>query len=459
MSSITNTNNPIQGNVAYNNTSGSIAQVIVNWNYFYFPSDLLSVSCYFTYNVNAQGASAGGEESSNRRVNVWLNDVQVAVDQDTFFSLQTYASATPITKIRVTLSVDGSVWIAAGPARTGTATASIDYTVNIRNINNTTDFAIVSSNGINADGKLFLLLPPASNNTIKPLFIKNAGTGKQIWVLTRGENITDLSENGVYFANDWACLTLISSGTSWSIANYYPSNNQSTLVGTGTAVTDPGKISTASLNVLNIFDSDTGNRPSGDNLVNLPTTSSPAICCVSYIGAAQKQGGNALQFSLLSGTFIDNYDIASNRPYIITDSSTKSPGIIFINDGTQWYIVGYYYGVNWSWDSNIEGGYYTLPSSPTQSILITAPSINKFYYTPTTINVNPYFFIIKIGTTSSTGVRFSSYIQGQTKRDYFNKTSSDRVFYAGNQTNMCLWLFSNASTFISWYPLIGYTPN
>jgi hypothetical protein len=472
----------IWSNYAYANTSGSIAEVGVIWNSFLLgpynsSTNIQTITCNFGLVVNSQGGSSGGAQSTNRQVSVWLNDVQVSNQQDAF-NINTYQSTGVISKIRVQLYAQGSVFVALGPERTSNATAQFDYTVNLQNVGTDSDFIFLKSQTQN-----FLILPPVANIT-KPRFFKIVGTGKKVWLYSyNGEcNIYDTSQTGIYFSNDWACLTLVSDGSQWYVANYYPSNNQSTLPklsGNGNRTSDSNNTNFASPNVLNVFRSDISTRSSGDNYVFLPSVGgnlSPSICVIAYVGSSTstRGGGNAL---ILCNQYIDGVfasESSGGNYYIATDAgNTKSTGLILITDNeTGWYVAGWMYGPGWQWDTT-DGGYWGIDGNSLQQTCITAPNTNRFYTLPTAQVTGARFMIIKTTTITSSGVRYSSYEQtsssntppgvgGNTSTPNLINDSIYRLFYTGNQTKSCIWLMSEqrpGESINRYYPLIGYTPS
>jgi hypothetical protein len=470
-------------NYQYSSSSGSTTQVAVIWNSFSIGvfdtvNNIQPITVSTSLQVNSQGASSGGAQSSSRSVSIWLNGVQVLVGADAF-GTAVYNCTGPVTTIRVALSAFGNSFIALGPDRTGGATASFDYTVTINNIATTSDFVLIKNTST-----VFLQLPPVAGNISKPIFIKNTGTGRTIRVYTYQTecNITDIGQPMVYFTADYGCLTLVSDGTKWFIANFYPSNNQGYLPISTATITDTDKIALSAKNIVNIFNTDVvpgnpGNtdRQTGDNLVYLPgSLTEPALCVVAYVGSTSgggRQSGNALSFvSPTSNTNIDGNPgyTAANRPAILTNVPQASTGIVFIADvspiglaDTTWYIAGYFNSPSWQFNDP-DGGYWPIPSVPRQALFIIAPGTNRFYSLPNDSVVPRLFSIIKTQTVINNGVRFSANsgvgVNGPNK---INDTTS-RIYYVGNQTNSCIWFMSeqrSGENFLRYYPILAYTPN
>lgn len=476
----------IRSAIAYSSQSSSGTQVIVTWRSFTLGSysgGIQSVTINTELAVNAQGGSSGGEESQNRSVNIWLNGVQVATNADAF-GTTTYTCSGRLSTIRMSLYAEGRSNIASGPTKTPWAAASFsDYTITLQDINVGTDFIFVTPVG----GK-FVQLPPVASNVGKLYYFKlisaiassdlgnNQFANQSIWVNTyNGDSqIVDVSAPAIYIDQNFGCLTLVSDGTRWYVANYYPSYRQGAL-----PTADPTGITgnnngNAVMNAINNFSTDgvTG-RGSTNNAVTLPSLSgTPGICVVIYSGnsSASRGAGNVLICRHLVVNQIDRNPsyTATNQPYILCNESTKNTGVVFISDGTYWYIAGWFDGNNWvdNTSSSSNGGFWSMGSA-NYSVDIVSTTIhpttplNVYFTLPTSIIDNPgYFHIVKIPTSVETGnkVRFNTYMNGQTNTNFINDQQQE-IYYQQKQTNSCLWIVGiKVGTIMRYYPIIGYTP-
>jgi hypothetical protein len=340
-------------------------------------------------------------------------------------------------------------------------TCTIDKTLNIYDI--TSNITIIPEN---KGQNIFIPLNNISGsfNVIKSLL----NTSYQIF-LSPYYNIAleDDSDRTIIKVDQYHCATLIGSTPSIYIANYYSNN----LPGeTTTSVTDPNKIATAQINKVNVFNVNTNSaRQSGDNLCTLPTPTSGALCIVAYAGnASGKGGGNALQFTISSGK-IDTIwpKSGGEKPVILCDDSNKNTGMVFVSDGTNWYIVGWYKTVGARWD-NLNGTGLTT---------ISATSYNVFAYNPlqtvsasldralpaynASIGNNSYLLILKnrdIGNNE--GNSYFANTTGSTPNT-FNESGVNRVVNvdAGKRNYGCTWFVSevrSGESYIHWYPVVNY---
>ena len=360
--------------------------------------------------------------------------------------------------------------------------ASIDQTLIVNLYNGNADFVFVDTSTYT---KVLLINDlQYIKNTNKLIYIKDAFANAQnnkIYVCV--PDPTTIDGNSSFNINTrFGCLTLYSDGINWFISNYYPSQNQSYLGDTSDTATG-FKLANAKINAINVFLTDTpssgdnsGNasRKNGTNIVNLPTLNgTPSICIVVYGGdsSADRQFYNKLAFNYAS-TNIDRYYNTGNKPYIVSDTGSSQPsknsGIVFISDGTYWYIAGWFNGAYWAVD-NGGGGYFSLESSSSAKQIDNIVSketggggLNRYYTLPTPAISNPgYFRIIKsVGRqfSGSNGITFSTYSNGGSPTNYINN-SCTRIYYQNSQTNSCLWMVGvNTNGLIRWYPIIGYAP-
>ena len=468
---------------AYGNYS-----VIARFKQFYIDSTNVYINTYLAAYGN------GSITNQTLQVNIWLNGVQVVTNNagngDVTYSFGGYL---PLQTIRVTL-YNSTQFSYLGFSGNG----SVSYDSGTLTINQSTnsDFTFFKSNtNVTTSNPQFVILPRASACNGLLRYFKNAGTiagglnnnNAYSYVLTSGgDTISDLNSYGIKLQDDYACLTLYSDGISWYIANYYPTSynyNGSTNVGelilptTNSALPSGNKVGNASMNAINIFSTNPySERQSGDNMVNLPSISANSgMCIVVYSGntSANRTFGNALTFSHTNNIDRNANYTSSNRPYIVSDltggsPTLKSTGIVFITDGNNWYITGWFNSAYWYMDiPSSGGGSWGLGSSDSNEIdnVISKESggggLNRYYSLPTYVISNPgYFRIIKlVGNQYSglSGVTFSTYYTGASITNFIND-SVTRICYSNNQTNSCLWLVGiNDSSIIRWYPIIGYT--
>lgn len=467
----------VRGVISYNNTSGSICQLVVQFNYFYYTSSVLSVN--FGLGVNSQGSSGGGGETHNRNVHVYINGTEVTTPggEDLFNKTTNFTYTGTLTSIRVIAAASGSVYIAYGPSRTGDANGSFDDTFNITPINSTTDFVFTDLTQTTAAlGGKFFTLPPASSYTNRSLIIKNKNTvpgndlgggqfrGQVIYLNTsNGDLINDFpSSVGLCMNDPYACLTLFSNGTSWYIANYYPSSNQPILP----QASLPNTYSTANANInaINFFNSTSGGRNVGTNLLYLPDANAIGLCIVVYSGGStsgERLSSNPLMIMAANNKTIDS--LAGSKPFICVDNSKRSCGAVFVSDGINWYVVGYYNSSGWDWDSAVTGGNVQLTASSALDIKLTSVNVNPsncLYSLPIGPNL-PYLMLIKTQPGVS-GIRYCTFMISQTSIQFINETSVG-IFYGGNQSNSCVWFvahieYSPPNPLVNYYPVLAYTP-
>lgn len=463
----------------YTGPGGIYASVTATFQYFSINTNTNTLTVY-----TSATSSVNGENPStpSPTLKVWLSNIQV-YDGATGASniLPLIISGMP-SSIRVT------IYIQAGVTSQFASTTYDSGTIPINTMSS--DFTFADFTGVST--AKVAVIKSSVTDIHRPLFFKIKGSinGQKLLVLTQdGTNIYDFTTPGAFITDNYGCLTVVSDGTQWYVANYYPSNRQGytfRLGGSGNRASDSNNTAFVNSNVLNVFRSDISTRSGGDNYAILPAIGgnlNPAICIVAYVGsnASSRGGGNAL---ILCNQNVDGVfatESSGGNYYIVTDAgNTKSSGIILITDNqTGWYIAGWMYGDTWNW-TDPDGGYWPINEPNYQQTCIinskTLPSdtgTNKFYSLPTNVVSSPRFMIIKTTTVQSSGVRFSSYTQqstpgtppgqgGNTSTPNVINDSTYRLYYAGNQTNSCLWLMSQqitGETINRYYPLIGYTPN
>jgi hypothetical protein len=328
-----------------------------------------------------------------------------------------------------------------------------------------------------------VFLPAPSSNTDKMIFIKDkywsAGTNNIKVIAPLGINID--AANTFTIANNGGCLTLISNGENYWIANYYPSNNQPILPSTFFAAvnTNGQNSANASMNTINIYSINKyPTRSQYANRITLPYSRSGAICIIVFAGNGPKDS-RVLAIDSGSPQSIDNnpgYNNSSSMPYIYgeTDANYKSLGIVFIGDGYTWYIAGWMYGNRWgygNWDLDNNSQIVDLSNNLGHNTIIAGGvsstayySKRKFFRLPPTISTStPKLFILKtcaitdgtnVGGTYSTNTGLSG--TTTTGAGFNGGEGNQGIYYSGNQAYQCTWIVQDGSTY---YPVIGYTPN
>jgi hypothetical protein len=320
----------------------------------------------------------------------------------------------------------------------------------IQEVSPTLDFIAVTS-AFNSFVPRILRLPPVTAHK-RPIFIKLArnptGPNDGVFIITRGDSFiefltrdtevvggTTYNHSGAVFigglcsdgfAVNYPCITLFSDGSNWYVANYYPmntdfGNNQFSLAGSSDNPSAP-KLASGNASGVNIFKNNVAERQSGNNMVLLPTPTSPSICMIVYGGnQGTRSTGNALIIKdTRVGSWIDGF--SSNNPCILINGDSaggnaKSTGIVLFYDTTgagKWYVIGWYYPLNWTWGNSSTTatygdiqGYHAMKDMATPAgeerkiCVISDIGGARFYTLPTTTANNPQVIILKasnIGT-------------------------------------------------------------
>jgi len=466
----------MRGQIAYNNTSGSICQLVLQFNYFYYSLNTLTVN--FSVGANSQGSSSGGGETHSRSAHVYINGTEVTnpAGEDIFNTSTNFSYTGPLTSLRVILNASGSTFIALGPSRTGDAVASFDDTFNITQINSATNFVFTDlTTSAPLVGGRCLMLPPVASYTNRILFIKNKNVvpgndlgggqfrSQAININTyNGETIVDVSSVGIFINDAYGCLALFSDGNSWYVANYYPSNGQPLMPNTGSTIVPTVY---ANNNTVNTFLTTSSNgRNTGTNSIYLRNPSgSPGISIIKYYGSADgisRTSDNPLLI-VPDACLIDNVGGGSFLLYV--DNPIKSCGAVFITDGTNWYIAGYYNSTNWNWSTYVplSGTETQLSQSSQLDIKLKSPTgtMNPAFILPQTVSAYPYLCIIKKqGIPQGANTNYFSYALGTPTSGKFN-FNNNNIVYTQPQNNTCLWLVanSNGAGSFTYDPVIGYT--
>jgi hypothetical protein len=462
--------------------SGSQLNVSSTVNNFYFEIlNNISIST-LSLSISTGGYNnLGGNSFENQLNNLYINGNIVSTS--TTDSPLTYTpvpgSLTFPFTLRITTYVTNNRLIFTPTS----VSASVDQTLIVNLYNGNADFVFVDTS---LNKKLLLINDfQYIKNTNKLIYIKDAYANAQnnnIYVSVPNGTTLD-GNNSFTIIAQCGCLSLYSDGINWFIANSYPSNNQSFLGDTSDTASG-FKLANATINAINVFLTDTpssgpnngnGTRKNGTNIVNLPTLNgTPSMCIVVYGGdsSADRQFNNKLGFNYSSRN-IDRYYNTGKQPYLVSDTGSSQPlknsGIVFISDGTYWYIAGWFNGAYWAFDSDFYGGSFSLESSSSAQQIDNIVSkesggggLNRYFALPTIPIANPgYFRIIKsVGTqfNGTNGVTFYTFTHGSTQTNYINN-SVNRIYYQNSQTNSCLWMVGvNSSGIIRWYPIIGYAP-
>jgi len=397
---------------------------------------------------------------------------------------------------------------------------AVFYMITIQDISPTLDFIAVTRT-YSANSPIVLRLPPVTAHK-RPIFIKqarNAGTTANdgVFIMTRGDSFIEFAtrdtetiggttfnhSSSVFIGGqassggnvNYACITLFSDGSNWYIANYYPmhtfvSNNQFSLWSVSESPTGNNLV-TGNASGVNIFKNNLAGRESGSNMVLLPTPTSSSICMVVYGGnVGTRESSNPLLIKdMRSGSFIDGFSSGSPVIYSSGDSTegnAKSTGIVLFYDITgagKWYVIGWYYPLNWTWGNSptTPSGYGSIqgdatmkdsvtPAGQERKVLVT-PDLNvaKFYTLPLETASNPQVIIFKARDITGTnlGLRYSTQSGGTTNSNRINENTISIKYGPTDSSSStskysCVWFVSeqvSGQTYLRYYPVIAYVPN
>jgi hypothetical protein len=422
----------------------------------------LVTSFSVTISETGDGRGSSSLDITYRRKYIVVNGVTV-YDQGSniiSFTSDTYPGGIQSIALFARIEVRGNSGIYKASAQVGQVT----YYPSV--INPTTDFVFSTSAAVGSSYKV-VLLPSSNLYTGRTLFIKDAighaGSTQNIIVVPTTANSFDNSQSTFFINQNNGCLTLMTNGTTkWIIANMYPSNNQPILP----SAINPNKVAILppNLNTLNTVSFISSNdRGSGDTLTYLPRLNGqPGMAAIVYYGGTTyaRGAGNALIINSIN-SFSNPIDrlYTTTSPYIYCDSSAKSTAAFFITDGSIWYIAGWAPTPGWDW-SNSEGGYHSISttSGSNRDLNIIASDTNKFYTLPSSVPNTQYMIVLKSTTVSGNGIRFFTAANLGTFTNKFN-TSSNGIYWTGNQANNCYWLVTyNTGSNLLYFPLILYTP-
>lgn len=341
------------------------------------------------------------------------------------------------------------------------------YSGNMMFVNSTSDFNFIDATPTIA--KLIKLPPITLESSGKLYFYKIKGLkNRNVYIYTYDDSVfADYNESGIVLKDNYACATLFNDGTKWYVANYYPSPAQSYLPAGTTDSFLSSKVGAASSNTINIFNTNGSSiRQNNDNLCSLPALNgNTAICTVVYAGSVDRLSNNGLIFdhydeAIGSSRSIDNNPNYDNiGPCIIANESRKSNGIVFISDGTTWYIAGWFFGAYWAAStdhSSISYDTTSIGDLNSHSIRVSTGSGSNTQYrlpqdTPTE---TPYFLIVKGNPTTSRMV-FNAHTGDRFISDNLKVIQMD-----GITSNICTWFVRQVISGVTrYYPVISYTPN
>jgi hypothetical protein len=406
-----------------------------------------------SFNSSVTGYGGAGSRLQTYNYNVYLDGTNVYSASSGGPSLSYTYTGGVLSNAKHTIRITAS---ASGDDNTNSGQFFVDV-----NIDDSYDFLasglLNTINFVNTStgNTRYVLLPFPDIYSGQLLFFKDSGANannRNIILAPPNGGFTIDDSTSLTISNRAGCVTLFSDSFIWRVANYYTSNNQPTLSTASTGSFADGKQATAVIGRINVFDVDSNSaRQSGDNSVILPSPSAGELCMVLYIGKLSSKGsGNSLLFQVTGGSSIDNiYNNTNNQAYISTNTSNKSTGVVFISDGNNWYVAGYYPGANWAWETSTAVG-NTSVNLGTNLLNVTPFISGKDYYLPpSTIGA-----ILNIQKNIS-GMNTSGAIFHPNGTGFFNK-DIQRIYYNGNPSNSSTWFVNYGGNS---YPIIAYTPN
>jgi hypothetical protein len=256
-------------------------QITVRLSYFVlgaYNSGTNSQAITFVTSVSRSygGLSTGAGGSSF--VKFWVNvanptGISVGINDETQTSGNptynqgsegTYTYTFPGSITRVAMFISGFT-------RTDTnSTVANAYSGNMTIYNSTADFNFIDASSTLS--KIIRLPPITFADMGKLYFYKITGTlTRNAYILTGdGSLINDHNIAGVVITNTHGCLILISNGTNWYIANYYPSSLQLSLPTTSSSVSIANRIANSTINKVGtqkfLFEATTGTSTSKDSV-------------------------------------------------------------------------------------------------------------------------------------------------------------------------------------------------
>lgn len=378
------------------------------------------------------------------------------------------AVATNISIIGGTIRITGSGEQHSNAIPAASRTVTFDASFNLNAISATTDFVFVNTSATSNPPNNILFLPPlneSQSSNSKLLFIKDKSANASI------NNITVVPNQGFCIDNINApftikdnngCLALFNDGIGYFIANYYPSNGQPAMPTSQISIVPTLY---ANNNTVNAFATSTTDRNTGNNSIYLRNPAGiTGISIIKYYGAEFPSSSRTINNPLIIKPDGCNVD-GSNTifPMLYVDDPIKSCGAVFITDGTNWFIAGYYNSTNWNWTSYVPlGGTETqLSQYSLTDIKLKAPTgmMNPGFITPQTISATSYLCIIKKqGIPQGANTNYFSYALGNPTSGNFSLRCNN-IVYTQPQNNTCLWLVAHlyAGVVLTYDPVIGYT--
>jgi hypothetical protein len=429
-----------------------------------FSPDLTQFNYYSQHIASPVGPVTTGVSSA--RLQIWVNDILITNEvynagsppypNSTYEFESGGISTTPANKVRVF----AETWATANSS-IYSINATIDQTYYIYQATDT--LTIVDTSG----NKNIIL--PTVNSLPANRIIKNISSSGDVFITTQDTDNLDDSDRKVVFLNQYECGTFVHANYEWLIANYYKNN-----VGTAVAFpTNTNKYSTSLVNRVNIFNTNSNtDRTSGDNGVILPAPEEGKMCIIVYAGNnCNKNLGNALLFKSSDSNGIDKrFNNSNSFPYILTDNdgsegiNKKSTGIIFISDGTYWYIVGWYNtsGISWSPSNTPVGASQIVVSNYINFFYLnTSPLTTSANYILPSTNISgsndSYVFVLKNrNITGGNGIVLNANAIGSNIPNSFNETINSITNVFGFIDYGCVWLVSYYDgTKMRWYPIMN----
>ncbi len=437
-------------NLSFTNTSGNSYTFGYNVDYYsgYYGSSTSSRVAYTELVIDISDANIVTRTNS---YGVGSPDNQNYNSSN--YTIQTISNNTPI-KFRIRA-------VCRGSANSGTidVDAVFDETFYISTSQNNMIFAKTAQNDM-------IILPKiTTSNKGQLFFIKNVTGGNYVKIVPEGtSNTIDGTSTPVITLNNRNGAILFNDGTNWFIGNLYKTN----LNTTSTSSYASGKTGTATANSVNIFNvNNNTSRQSGDNLCTLPAAVQGGLCMVVYAGNnSDKYNNNALVFrSNASNTYTIDYNYynnSSSQVYIVVNesgASQKSTGILFISDGSGWYIMGSVptFGVSWG-TSALGSTATTINSTNDIQINLTNTSAKNILIKDNTVNstnLKSQLLIMKSKLSSPD----TYYSQDSTHTlNYFNENVKSIVNVLSGTNYSCYWFVcENRSGILHYYPIINYT--
>ena len=394
-------------------------------------------------------------------------------------------------------------------------TEFLTYSINVVLYDGLSDFIFVNSR----NAQTLVVLPIATQvSDQKAIFIKDIG-----WYAHQNTIIVVAIDGGridgkgsAFITAQGGCLSLFTDKSQYYIANNYPSSsttfkgsqpplggptgpispNTSTYLygkcGDSTTITNVYKKGNAFTNCLNVFNTDdtpigqisSTARQTGPNLVTLPIPIVPCVCFVSYVGSSIATRGltggatgpssnwNSLMFVSGDSNKIDGsnsiYSTTVCPQIFTTNNSSQSTGIMFISDGTTWYIAGWAWNGGITWNGSSTPNYY-MPNDYSQFAFTISSNIAGSVALPSELTstddtgiAHPYFILTK--NTNQNSINQITFSTSTTPvPNVFNNTSFSINPTITTNTSLSSFLFMSEQRpneiFIRYYPIISYLPN